>query len=92
MYEGQKFFEEKSKQKIDYWKTEEQKQQERELEEKRKQEIEKLDFTYEELHDLDNNIKDDYMKKILEEDQQTTQYIKRILTRMEKAHDEIVES
>ena len=51
-----------------------------------------MDFTYEQLQDIDDVTKDEYMKRILNEDAQVSTYIKNILEKIEDVEDKIVET
>ena len=51
-----------------------------------------MDFSYEELRDLNSVDKDDYIRKILEEDAQTSNYIKKVFDDAEDIQDKLVET
>lgn len=53
---------------IFYWTTDSERQRIEDEEVKKKQEIENMDFTYEDLQNIDDVTKDEYMKRILNED------------------------
>ena len=62
--------------------TEEQKREREQEERKKKEMIDGMDFTYEELQGLDSVTKDDYTKKILDDDAQVQSYIQSLLKKI----------
>ena len=62
--------------------TEEQKREREQEEKKKKEMIDGMDFTYEELQGLDSVTKDDYTKKILDDDAQVQSYIQSLLKKI----------
>lgn len=73
-----------------YWKTEEERIKHEEEQKKRQQEIADMDFSYEQLQDLDTSTKDEYMKRILNEDAQISSYIKNVFEKIEDTEDKII--
>ena len=50
-----------------------------------------MDFSYQELQTLDQNTKDEYMKRILNEDAQISHYIKNVAEMVEQTEDQLVD-
>ena len=74
-----------------YWLNDEKKTKEEEVKKKKEEEIAKLDFTYEELKDLDTVTKDEYIRRILNEDAEVAIYCKNVAQKMNDLEDSLVE-
>ena len=49
-----------------------------------------MDFTFQELRDLDQSTKENYMKRILNEDAQISKYIRHVCEVVEHTEDQLV--